>query len=157
MERRTLAAASAITLASAVLLVGCSADADDTAASTPVTETCTEMYVGGGDPLERAVGDVLIRASQGFDGTVASSMNAVGKRLQELEKSAPTSFTAAIQKVEQPFLQVQEGLDQGTESTEIDIASATEGLTEIRDLCADAGFDFPSAAPTAAATPSATS
>ena len=101
-------------------------------------ETCTTMYVDGDEPLERRVVSALVGISKGTDTDTVGSMTAVGIELGALSAKAPEEFSAAIAKVREPFLQLQENLDAGTEETVLDIRSAHEGLSEMRELCGTA-------------------
>ncbi|WP_265520288.1 hypothetical protein [Oerskovia flava] len=108
-------------------------------------QVCAELYVGGGEPLEEEVGNALVAASKGMDQVVAGQMTAVGVQLRTLETNAPDEFTAAIQQVRVPFVQLQEHFDMGgSDTVELDIGSARAGLGDLRGLCADEGYAFPS-------------
>lgn len=111
---------------------GATSDGDDTLTAE---EACAAMYVEGDEPLERRVVAALVGISEGADTDTVGTMTAVGTQLGSLYVKAPEEFTAAITKVREPFLQLQENLDAGTESVDLDIASAHEGLTEYRELC----------------------
>jgi hypothetical protein len=160
-SRRVRTAGAAAGLLCALLLGACSGqDADEPgpapsgpgtttpdAGGTPdpdapltVREACVRMYVEGEDPLEGRVVAALVGISEGADTDSVRAMTAVGIELGSLSARAPEELAGAVDKVRVPFLQLQENLDTGTEeSVDLDIASAREGLTELRAACEDAG------------------
>ena len=99
-------------------------------------QACAAMYVSGEKPLERRVGDALVGASENFDVSAADTMHALAIELGRLEERMPEDMSAALAKVRVPFVQMQEHIDDASaETIELDIASATEGLKELRALC----------------------
>jgi hypothetical protein len=99
-------------------------------------QACAVMYVSGETPLEQRIGDALVNASQNFDVSAADTMHALAIELGQLEDRVPDDMAAALAKVRVPFTQLQEHLDAATgEDVQLDIASATDGLKELRTLC----------------------
>ncbi len=107
-----------------------------------VSQACAAMYVDGDDPLERRVVAALVGISEGASTESVAAMTAVGIELGSLSADVPAELEDAVAAVRVPFLQLQENLDTGTEpSVELDVASAHDGLTAYREVCADAGGD----------------
>lgn len=160
-RRRTLPVVVPVSVlaATALLLAGCSGSGDDDATAGPSSSaaaspgatatagpgdpltaagTCDAFYRDGDTPLERRVGEALVRASEnGLDGTSADTLHALGITLARLQQRAPEEFQDAIHQVYVPFEQLQEHLDGGAQggSVSVDAASAAEGLKTIRALC----------------------
>lgn len=153
--------ALAVAATALLLLTACSADdaADAGASATPsdgasatpsaqagrdapldANQACAEMYVEGADTgdgtLEERIGTALVGASEGFGGTSADQMHALAVELGRLESRVPEKFQEPVEQIRVPFLQLQEGLDLGTEQEiELDVASTVEGLKAYEKLC----------------------
>lgn len=157
--------ALAVAATALLLLTACSADdaADAGASATPsdgasaspsaqadrdapldANQACAAMYVegadtggaAGGGTLEERIGTALVGASEGFGGTSADQMHALAVELGRLESRVPEKFQEPVEQIRVPFLQLQEGLDLGTEQEiELDVASTVEGLKAYEKLC----------------------
>ncbi|MFI9485243.1 hypothetical protein ACIG47_02540 [Promicromonospora sp. NPDC052451] len=157
MVRPARALGIAAVTATLLLLTACSADdgADAGASPSPsggasatapeptdrdapldANQACAAMYVHGDPTLESRIGTALVGASDGLDGTSADQMHALAVELGRLGTRVPDEFQGPVEKIRVPFLQLQEGLDLGTEQEiELDVASTVEGLKEYEALC----------------------
>ncbi|WP_041294739.1 hypothetical protein [Isoptericola variabilis] len=150
------ARAGALLATGVLVLAGCTGQADDpSAAATPSAtpsvatgspvpddgpldrdQACAAMYVDGGTPLERRVGDALLDVSESFDTAAAAEMHDLARDLGRLQERVPDEFGAALDQVRVPFVQMQEHLDTGGDgSVDLDVASAVDGLKQYRELC----------------------
>lgn len=111
------------------------------AATKSVDKACSAIIdeASGESVLER-IPDSLIGIGSSLSGDQLDELVSINAALREAIDVAPADIAAPLRSLQVPFQQVQDVVDAGGGSLDMDTSGVAKDVTALMSACADAGF-----------------